>query len=168
MIFYNILIVLGIIIFEISFRQISIFAQIYLYFIIVSCLYWVSRYKESILIGILAGFFIDLAMGEKLGRHIIAIFIPLLFFTFIDRILQIESRLSRIIYSILTLVFATIIYSVIFNLIFNQFIPDFKNISLSIIISTVICGIILFIFINLFLKEEKSVRLTRSKNGLKI
>ncbi len=152
MIIIILLVSLFIIIFEVSFREVLLFSDISIVFILVNLFYWSKKYKSAILSGILSAVFIDLMLQNKLGETLLSIFIPILILSFFDNILRIESKLSKIVFSLLSTASSIFISDFLLKLVFlgSQFsiLSVFKRIIISCVVLLVLSLIINSISLN--------------------
>lgn len=110
--------IIGIIIFELISKEINFLVYLNSYFIIINLLYWFRRYRLAVFCGVIAGFLIDLIFQNPFGKSVLSLFIPLLITTVFDNIIQVDSRINRISFSVISTVFGIFISEILFDLFF--------------------------------------------------
>ncbi len=118
MIILSILIILLIVFFEVSLKEVGMFSYFGFLFTLVNLFYWAKRYKLAIFSGVISSIIIDLSLQRNLGMTLFSLFLPILIFTVFDGLLQLESKFSRIIFSSIGAGFSVLIESLIFPLLF--------------------------------------------------
>lgn len=147
--------IIGVILFEVIFRQNPLLINVSLLFILVNWLYWNKRYRTAIIFGLATSIFIDLFLQDQLGRHVLAVFIPILVLTLIDGLLHIENRLSKIIYTSVSLNLAIAISDLLFNFVYFQSI-NLKAIFSEMLVSTIVLMVLGMILERILLSEEEA------------
>lgn len=137
-----------ILLFEISFREVILFQNLSLFFILINILYWSKRYRLAIVIGFIVGFFIDLFLQSHFGETLFSVFLPLLVLTFFDSLLRIEGSLNRTIFSSIGTAFAIFLREILFELVFWE--GDFEP---SAVMRTVVVSIVFVLIINIFFSK---------------
>jgi hypothetical protein len=148
---------LFIILFEVSFREITLLSNISLMVIVVNLLFWYKRYRTAFVVGILSSFIVDLFLERHLGETVFCLFIPLLIFTIFDGILRIESKLSRIIFSVVSSISSIFISQVLIQLVFldsSIIINDFLKEVIASVVILIVTSLLFGRF--LVLNEKKS------------
>lgn len=145
MIFISILLIAVSTIFETSLREIIFLGNIWFLFIITNLLFWHKRYSIAFVVGLVSSILTDLIMQNHFGATIISLFVPLLLMNFLDGFLKIEGKLSRMLFSLASLILSIVISEIVLKLLFldSAFTLD------ELISSLVVSSIVLFI-LNLF------------------
>jgi len=145
-----------IIIFEVSLKEISMLSNLSLCFILINLLFWFKQYKVAFWSGVLSAILIDLIMQNQIGTFLFSLFAPILFLTFIDNIIKIDSKISHILFAIISLIISILLSDFIMKLIFLKY-----GLSLALIVKRILfSGLFLiflsFVFGRIFLKERGS------------
>jgi hypothetical protein len=143
-----------ILLFEVSFREINLLADISLFFIFVNLLFWHKRYKPALICGVVCSFLIDLILQNHLGRTMFSLFGPLLILTFFDNLLRVESKLSRVIFLVVSVSSSIFVSDVLFELVFWQGELFFALIVKRIIVSVTIALLLSTVFGQILLAPE--------------
>lgn len=143
-----------ILVFELSLKQILILNNICLFLIVINILFWFKRYKKAITLGVLMAILLDLFLQKHIGQGLITVFLPIFILVIIDNLLKVESKISRIIYSAISLNFSIFISEVLFNLLYFNELINLRIMLSRMIISTLVIVIIGAIFGKFILKER--------------
>lgn len=131
--------------FEVSFREIVLFQHVSLLFLTVNTLFWFRRYVPAFVMGCVGGVLIDLLHQGHFGETVFSLFLPLLILSFFDSILQLESRLSRLFFSILGTSVSIFVLNVLLELIFWEGnLVVFEVVKTAVVSSLIVAGTHLF------------------------
>ncbi len=142
MIISTILITIFVLIFEISFNEISILSNFSMLFIICIVLFWFKRYKTAIIVGIVGGLLVDLMQQNQFGESMFSLFAPILALTVIDGFISSDTIINKTLFSIVSLSLSIFISNIIFAQIFEQ-----GNFLIDAVITRIIYSIILQVLI---------------------
>lgn len=146
MIILIIVLLLVTVLFEVTLREIFFLSDISFLFIMISLFFWYRRYRVAIICGVIASILIDLVLQNHLGKTLFSLFCPLLILAVFDNLLWIESKLSRIVFSILSTVLSIFVSDLLFELVFFR-----GEFLVGIMVKRMIISIIVLILLNLFL-----------------
>lgn len=158
MIILIILLSMFIILFEVSFIEIVIFSNVSFIFIIVNLFFWSKRYDIAIWCGMISGILIDLVLQKHLGETIFSLFFPLLILSFFDSLLRIESKLSRVIFSLTSTASSIFILDFLFKLVFLN-----STFTLGIVVKRIVISVIVLLFLSMLIGNV----LLSKRNGSK-
>jgi hypothetical protein len=144
-----------VVIFESSLREISIFTNISLLFALFNFLYWFKSYKIVFIGATISAILIDIFLHNHIGETLFAFYCPLFILTVCDNLLKIESKISRIIFSILGTIFSIFISGLLFGLLFWNGGIKIALLVKETIISSLFVFSISILFGSLLLKTEK-------------
>lgn len=139
---------------EVSLKQVSFLRSVSFLFIIVNLLFWSGRFSKAVIIGLISATLIDLMLQEHLGVTVVSLFLPLFFLTVIDNILKIETRLSRLIFSLLSLNLSILIARAFFQFIFLSEKISFADLFSKMLVSSSILLIFFAIFSRLLIDSK--------------
>lgn len=145
----------SIILFEVSFREITIFEDLSLMFIIINLFYWLKRYDVAIWVGVISSLLIDLILQNKFGQTQLCVFLPLFILTFFDNLLKLESRLSRLVFSSVSAASTIFMSDFLLKLFFFNGEFNMNVVIRRIIISVIILILLNILFGKIIFKEEK-------------
>lgn len=149
---------IGLILFEVIFRELFLFRDIAILFILMNVLYWFKRYKLVFICGFVSTLAIDLLLLNHLGETLFALFCPLLLLTFINNILHVESRTGQITFSLIGTVSSIFILDLLFEFIFWN-----ENLDISLIMRRVVISSVFVLLVSSLLGEFLNKRDNKSK-----
>jgi len=118
MVIQIVLITISIVILELVSTEIILLQYFNFLVILINLLYWFRRFNIAIICSFIAGILLDLIVQNPLGKTTFSLFIPILVTTLFDNIMQVESRVNRVAFSLISATFAIFISEVLFKLIF--------------------------------------------------
>lgn len=146
-----------ILIFEMSLRDIVIFSHVAGLYIFVNLLFWNKKYKLGIIIGVIVSILLDLFVQNDLGRTLFSTFTPLLILSVFDGILQIDSKINRIVFSVVGTITSIVLNRILFVLVFFRGELFVDQIVTTIIVSSILIVLLNLIFSEFILKKENTL-----------
>ncbi|MDD3647983.1 MAG: hypothetical protein PHS44_05815 [Candidatus Dojkabacteria bacterium] len=131
--------------FEVSFVEIRILQNISFLFIAINILFWLKKYRLAFVCGIITSLLIDLILQLQLGRNLLSLFLPLLILDFFNGLLKVESKVSRVVFSILGVVCSIFISDLLFELVFITGNFELSSLLSKTLVSTIVTVIVGFV-----------------------